>query len=176
MDGVAPELVRMALPVLRADFTILETYRIQGVLQFEEGMTADDCCSKTANSLHKIACPMTVIGGGQDSLVDIPSLHRWRFFSASPDSPQCDIVLKPSKVRSHPLYCTYVESGGAHFYFMDKTGGGEEWFFCILSGICKEPLFLGPKASEESTAIDASSTPPQANADVVIAPAVTIRV
>lgn len=184
MDGVAPELIRMALPVMRADFTVLETYRIQGAQQYEEGMDVDDCCAATANSLLKVVCPMTVIGGGQDSLVDIPSLHRWRFFSFGGDCGverfECDVMCKPTTARHQPFYNTFVDEGGSHFYFMDKIGGGEEWFFSILSSLCKNPSLSASSSSRrdrlEDASIIAPPAPPAIDAPVILPPAVVVRV
>jgi medium-chain acyl-[acyl-carrier-protein] hydrolase len=53
-----PELMQMVLPLLRADFEVVETYR------YEPGAPLD--------------CPVTVFGGLQDSDVPRPQLDAWR--------------------------------------------------------------------------------------------------
>jgi medium-chain acyl-[acyl-carrier-protein] hydrolase len=64
MGGTPPavlmnkELVNLMLPILRADFTIIETY----VYTREE----------------PLACPITAFGGGQDTVVTAHALQGWR--------------------------------------------------------------------------------------------------
>lgn len=52
------ELIELLIPVLRADFTLLETYTYQ--------------------TEPLLACPVTVLGGLGDSKVDCPALEAWR--------------------------------------------------------------------------------------------------
>jgi medium-chain acyl-[acyl-carrier-protein] hydrolase len=52
------ELVNLLLPILRADFTLIETYHYTA----EEPLT----------------CPITVFGGNEDTLVSMSALQEWR--------------------------------------------------------------------------------------------------
>lgn len=64
MGGTPPavlmhkELVDLMLPILRADFTVYETY--------------------TYTREEPLACPITVFGGEQDTLVTVRELQGWR--------------------------------------------------------------------------------------------------
>jgi medium-chain acyl-[acyl-carrier-protein] hydrolase len=64
MGGTPPavllhkELVELMLPILRADFTIYETY--------------------TYTREEPLTCPITVFGGEQDTLVTVRELQEWR--------------------------------------------------------------------------------------------------
>ncbi|WP_372422059.1 thioesterase II family protein [Salinarimonas chemoclinalis] len=66
LGGTDPEvlahrdLMAMFLPILRADFRIVETY---------------------APGRVRLACPMTVMGGRHDAIVPIPDLEQWRAVS-----------------------------------------------------------------------------------------------
>jgi medium-chain acyl-[acyl-carrier-protein] hydrolase len=64
MGGTPPavllnkELVSLMLPILRADFTMYETY--------------------TYTAEEPLTCPITAFGGEQDTLVTVRELQRWR--------------------------------------------------------------------------------------------------
>ena len=53
-----PELMKIFLPLLRADFTLLETY--------------------TYSPVAPLGCPITALGGLQDTIVRQPDLARWQ--------------------------------------------------------------------------------------------------
>ncbi|MFF7793121.1 aminotransferase class V-fold PLP-dependent enzyme [Streptomyces sp. NPDC007991] len=58
-----PELTQLFLPILRADFTLCETYRHQGA--------------------EPLPCPITAYGGTADPMVDEPLLNGWRRFTSA---------------------------------------------------------------------------------------------
>lgn len=53
-----PELMALFLPVLRADFRVLENYKYQ--------------------QRDPLSCPITAVGGTQDSMVPPEAIHGWR--------------------------------------------------------------------------------------------------
>jgi len=77
LNGVDPEvlqsaeLVELLLPVLRADFEVVETYAC-------EGSTA-------------LRCPVSVYGGAADRIVPTAQLDPWRVHTTGP----CDVTVYP---------------------------------------------------------------------------------
>ena len=59
----SPELIKLALPVLRADFALLASYKYVAE--------------------PPLACPLAVFGGLEDALVPQENLREWRLHSAS---------------------------------------------------------------------------------------------
>jgi hypothetical protein len=126
MEGVDLEILRASLPVIRADFTGLETYSVRDLSSSSSGCSSNATCPaqlirrdssfisdeqrKDATSLanlqraastdanfmaspqecadgrfvrseHRIKCPMTVMGGGQDAMVPLDELVGWLYYS-----------------------------------------------------------------------------------------------
>lgn len=55
----SPDLLELVLPIVRSDFTILETYEYDG-------------------SAPAMSCPLTVFGGDRDPRTNRPGLEAWR--------------------------------------------------------------------------------------------------
>ena len=66
-----PQLIRLLLPMMRADFEVVQTY------VYEPG--------------PPLPCPITVFGGLQDHSVDREQLHEWRQQTTS----RCSVVMLP---------------------------------------------------------------------------------
>jgi hypothetical protein len=138
-EGVPMELLQMAIPVIRGDFTILETYKLSGV-NLEPPSLAngeEEKSNPTTNPTVQVRCPITAFGGGLDSLCAIDKLLNWKKFSRnSAIEDDRSIIFLPNTEPRQKMFNAYVDASGGHFTFLDKLNGGEAWFKSILIDIC----------------------------------------
>ena len=143
---MAPELVRLALPVIRADFKALETYRPQP-------WTFGDIYERIPDQLsseHSVHCSLTVLGGCADFFVSAESCLDWyQFVIGGPNSHLgVDTIYKPEQTDGNtteyfprgatlPQFRLFIDKDGGHFGIFDKTNGGGEWTYQILKNTCE---------------------------------------
>lgn len=137
-EGVAPELIKMALPIMRADFTALETFRPQPWAEDEE---LYGFLHGTVPAEHQCSTPMTVLGGHSDHFVTAAaSLDWYRFIRGGPsDAAAVEEILKPAIGESTtdipvniPNFRLFMDKAGGHFTVFDKESGGAQWAFEII--------------------------------------------
>jgi hypothetical protein len=144
--GVAEELIRMALPIMRADFKVLETYRPMTHptdVPFEG--VADPI---PPEELTRV--PITVMGGYKDHFVIPETCIDWHHYvTDGPESAaEVEQIFKPNTVAPSatnltgadaatlPKFRLFMDKEGGHFAIFDKEFGGADWTFGIVSQTC----------------------------------------
>ena len=135
---MAPDLIKLALPIIRADFTALETFRPQPWDGAEMNL---GYLEGTVPESHQCATPLTVFGGHCDHFVSPAASHDWfRFVKNGPaDDSAVQEILKPSIGESItdtpaniPNFRLFMDKEGGHFTVFDKKCGGAQWAFEII--------------------------------------------
>ena len=142
------ELLQMAIPVIRGDFTILETYKLKERLDIRvdarDGTDSSGCIDSRdsspltdianaetnfekislspncSSSTVRVRCPMTAFGGNVDALCSMDKLMNWRSFSSDCDTHSDD----DSESRSCIIFKPDIEPRQKMFNaFVDVSGG-----------------------------------------------------
>lgn len=142
-EGVAEELIRMALPVIRADFKALETYRPQ---PWPEGLLFEDMPQEVTPE-QRTRTPITVFGGYKDHFVCADACFDWfQFVLNGPVCleavipifrPETAVTAAENIVSALPAFRLFMDKEGTHFSVFDKESGSGAWAFGIITDTCQ---------------------------------------